>query len=130
MATIPEPRVEGTVTVGEGRRLGFAEFGPAHGRAVFWLHGTPGARRQIPEGARLAADQLGVRIVGIDRPGVGASAPFLYGSLLDFAADLVEIPGRLGIGRFALIGLPGGGPYVLACAYAFPHRVAAAGVPG
>ena len=42
---ITEPRVEGTVTVGEGRRLGFAEFGPAHGRTVFWLHGTPGARR-------------------------------------------------------------------------------------
>jgi len=130
MTAITEPRLEGTVSVGNGRRLGFAEFGPAHGRAVFWLHGTPGARRQIPEGARLAAEELGVRIVGIDRPGVGASAPFLYGSLLDFAADLVEIADRLGIDRFAMIGLSGGGPYVLACAYAYPQRVAAAGVLG
>src|SRR2546430_8412172 len=126
MTTIPGPGGEGTVTVGEGRRLGSAEFGPAHGRAVFWLHGTPGARRQIPEGARLAAQELGVRIIGVDRPGVGASDPFLYGSLLDFAADLVEIADRLGVGRFAMIGLSGGGPYVLACAYAYPERGAAA----
>jgi hypothetical protein len=29
-------------------RSGFAEFGDPQGRALFWLHGTPGARRQIP----------------------------------------------------------------------------------
>ena len=43
------PRLEGTITLSNGRRLGFAEFGSARGRAVLWLHGTPGARRQIPE---------------------------------------------------------------------------------
>ena len=127
---ITEPRLEGTVTVGSGRRLGFAEFGPAYGRPVIWLHGTPGARRQIPQAARVAAEELGVRIVGIDRPGVGASSAFLYDSILAFTEDLTEIADRLGFEEFAMIGLSGGGPYVLASCYALPDRVMVGGVLG
>ncbi|MBV9254283.1 MAG: alpha/beta hydrolase, partial [Actinobacteria bacterium] len=40
------PRVEGVVAVRGGRKLGFAEFGTPGGRAIVWLHGTPGARTQ------------------------------------------------------------------------------------
>ncbi len=127
---ITPPRVEGTVELTPGRRLGFAEFGPARGRAVFWMHGTPGARRQIPEAARLAAEELDVRLIGIDRPGVGASTSYRYGSLLDFPPDLATIADRLGVERFAMIGLSGGGPYALATAYAMPERVAAVAVLG
>lgn len=127
---LEEPRVEGTITVTSGRRLGFSEFGSAGGRPVVWMHGTPGARRQIPQSARLAAHRLGVRIVGIDRPGVGDSTPHLYSSLLEFTPDLVEIADRLDLGRFAMLGLSGGGPYVLAGAYAMPDRVVVGGVLG
>jgi pimeloyl-ACP methyl ester carboxylesterase len=124
------PRLEGTVTLDDGRRLGFAEFGSARGRAAFWLHGTPGGRRQIPEPARIAAVEHGIRLIGVDRPGVGLSTPHLYGQLVDFAADLEELAERLGIGDFGLIGLSGGGPYVLACAHQMPQRVRSAVVLG
>ena len=124
------PRVEGTVKVGRVRRLGFAEFGPAQGRALVWVHGTPGARRQIPQSARAAAEELDVRIVGIDRPGVGWSTPYRYGSLLDFAMDLANVSDQLGFERFGMIGLSGGGPYVLASCYLLPSRVMVAGVLG
>jgi pimeloyl-ACP methyl ester carboxylesterase len=124
------PRLEGTVMLGDGRRLGFAEFGSARGRAVFWLHGTPGARRQIPEPARLAALELDVRLIGVDRPGVGASSPHLYDQIVDFVPDLRELADRLDIDDFGLIGLSGGGPYVLACAHDMPERVQAAVVLG
>jgi len=50
---IARPKLEGNVAVGEDRQLGFAEFGDPQGRAIFWLHGTPGARRQIPTEARV-----------------------------------------------------------------------------
>jgi pimeloyl-ACP methyl ester carboxylesterase len=130
MVAITAPRVEGTVTVGSGRRFGFAEFGPADGRPIVWMHGTPGARRQIPESARVAADELGLRIVGIDRPGVGASTAYLHASLLDVAAELGEVTEQLGLDRFAMIGLSGGGPYVLAYSHLFPDRVAVAGILG
>lgn len=50
---IARPKLEGNVAVGGNRQIGFAEFGDPQGRAVFWLHGTPGARRQIPTEARI-----------------------------------------------------------------------------
>src|SRR3954469_3260928 len=104
MATLLAPFVEGVVTVQHGRRLGFAEFGDPHGRAVLWMHGTPGARRQIPQAARLAAAELGVRLIGIDRPGVGHSTPHLYSSIADSADDIEQLLDRLGIGDFAMLG--------------------------
>ena len=130
MTTLLAPLIEGTVTVEDGRRLGFAEFGVPHGRAVLWMHGTPGARRQIPQAARIAAAELGLRLIGIDRPGVGHSTPHLYGRLTDFAGDLEYVLDRLGIEEFAMLGLSGGGPYVLACAAAMPDRMKVGGVLG
>jgi pimeloyl-ACP methyl ester carboxylesterase len=124
------PRVEGTVGLGGKRRLGFAEFGPPDGRAVVWLHGTPGARRQIPHEARAYAEREGVRIVGIDRPGIGSSTPHLYSSLVHFADDLEIIAERLDLDPLVVIGLSGGGPYALAAGHALPHRVKAVGVLG
>jgi len=124
------PRIEGTVTLHDGRKLGFAEFGVPHGKPVFWLHGTPGARRQIPPEARAAAALRGVRLIGIDRPGVGDSTAHLYPSFLAWAADVAALADALGLGRFGLVGLSGGGPYVLACAHAFPERVVAGAVLG
>jgi len=116
--------------VRDGRKLGFAVFGPASGRPILWLHGTPGARRQIPEPARAAAEEVGVRFVGIDRPGTGMSTSHLYGSILDFTADLRILVDELGFDDLAVIGLSGGGPYALAAGYAMPDRVKAVGVLG
>jgi pimeloyl-ACP methyl ester carboxylesterase len=116
--------------VDDGRRIGFAEFGSPQGRAVFWLHGTPGARRQIPEPARVAAIKRDIRLIGIDRPGVGFSTPHLYHQVLDFASDLRNVADVLGIEDFGLIGLSGGGPYLLAAAYEMPDRIPAAVVLG
>jgi len=130
MGTVTPPRLEGTVSVGPKRRLGFAEFGPHDGRAVVWLHGTPGARRQIPQEARALAHDLGLRIIGIDRPGIGSSTAHLYPNVLGFAADLATVADSLGVEDLAVIGLSGGGPYALAAAHALPDRVVAAAVLG
>jgi pimeloyl-ACP methyl ester carboxylesterase len=124
------PRLEGTVGVGGGRRIGFAEFGTPHGQAVVWLHGTPGARRQIPVEARRFAQEHDLRIVGIDRPGIGSSSPHLYGSMSEFALDLEAVADEIGLDELIVIGLSGGGPYALAAGHAFPDRVKAVGVLG
>ena len=118
------------MAVRDGRKLGFAEFGPVGGRPILWLHGTPGARRQIPEAARLAAEEVGVRLVGVDRPGTGLSTSHLYGSILDHMADLRILVDELGFDELAVIGLSGGGPYALAAGYAMPDRVKVVGVLG
>lgn len=113
-----------------GRRLGFAEFGDPNGKVILWFHGTPGARRQVPPLARELAARRGVRLIGVERPGVGDSTPHLYESLLGFAEDIRTLADHLGFERFGLVGLSGGGPYVLACAAAMPERVVAGCVLG
>lgn len=120
---VERPRLEGTIAVRDGRRMGFATFGTPHGRPVFWLHGTPGARRQIPVEARALADQHDLRIIGLDRPGIGSSTPHVYRDILDWTGDLEIIADTLGLDTFHVIGLSGGGPYTLAASAAMPDRV-------
>jgi pimeloyl-ACP methyl ester carboxylesterase len=127
---IARPKLEGNIAVGDDRQIGFAEFGDPQGRAVFWLHGTPGARRQIPMEARVYAEQRQIRLIGVDRPGIGSSTPYQYDTVFGFAEDLRTIGDTLGIDKMEVIGLSGGGPYALACAAAMPDRVVAAGVIG
>lgn len=127
---LPPPRIEGTIRLPRRRRLGYAEFGPASGKPLLWFHGTPGARRQIAPKARELAHERGVRIVSVERPGVGESTPHVYRAVVDFARDVERLCETLGIERFGVAGLSGGGPYALACAHALRQRVVAAVVLG
>jgi pimeloyl-ACP methyl ester carboxylesterase len=130
MSNVKRPALEGTVAVRDDRRLSFAEYGSRRGPAIVWMHGTPGARRQIPLEARAYAEEHGLRIVGIDRPGIGSSTPHLYADILDWTRDLEILLDTLGIDTLRLIGLSGGGPYVLAAGVAMPERVHGVGILG
>jgi len=130
MSNVKRPALEGTVAVRGERRLSFAEYGSRTGPAIVWMHGTPGARRQIPLEARAHADEQGLRIIGIDRPGIGSSTPHLYPDVLDWTRDLEILLDTLAIDTVRLIGLSGGGPYVLAAGAALPDRVHGIGVLG
>jgi pimeloyl-ACP methyl ester carboxylesterase len=130
MTDVKRPALEGTVAVRDGRRLSFAEYGSPRGDALVWLHGTPGARRQIPLEARAYAERTGLRIVGIDRPGIGSSTPYLYPDVLDWTGDLELLLDALAIDTARVVGLSGGGPYALAAGAALADRVVAVGVLG
>ncbi len=130
MSNVRRPALEGTVAVRGDRRLSFAEYGSRRGPAIVWMHGTPGARRQIPLEAREYADRVGVRIIGLDRPGIGSSTPYLYPNILDWTQDLELLLDTLAIDTVRVIGLSGGGPYALAAGAALPDRVHGVGVLG
>jgi pimeloyl-ACP methyl ester carboxylesterase len=127
---IPSARIEGTVELDDARSIGFAEYGEPAGDAIFWFHGTPGGRRQIPPRARELAGERGVRLIGVERPGTGHSTAHLHDSLAAAAGDVEQVADRLNIERFGVVGLSGGGPYVLACAHELPERVVAGAVLG
>ncbi len=120
----PDPpyRVD-EVTLSDGRRLGFCEFGDPDGDPVLWFHGTPGARRQIPPDAPAYAAKNQIRIVTPERGGVGVSTADFDRTLTSWAEDVDQLAGILGIDRFGVAGLSGGGPHVLAVAHALPERV-------
>lgn len=128
--TLRPPRFEGTVVLEDDRHLGYAEYGPAGGRPMLWFHGTPGARRQIAPEAREAAHIRDVRLIAVERPGIGASTPHRYASLLEWAADIEWLCDALDIEHFAIAGLSGGGPYALACAHEMSARVVSVAVLG
>jgi len=132
MLAIRPPRFEGACQVDGygGRQLGYAEYGPVKGRPVLWFHGTPGARRQISPRARDVAYERDVRIIAVERPGIGASSPHLYGSLVEWATDIEAFCEALGLDRVGIVGLSGGGPYALACAYEMTERIVAVALLG
>jgi pimeloyl-ACP methyl ester carboxylesterase len=67
-----------------------------------------------------------IRLLSYDRPGYGGSTPQPDRTIANGAADVAAIADELGIGRFAVWGVSGGGPHALACAALLPDRVVAA----
>lgn len=107
----------------DGRAMGLAEFGDPAAPPVFYMHGWPACRLE----AALLPD-LAARLIALDRPGYGASSPHPGRTMLTMAADVASVADALGLGRFAVAGVSGGGAYALACAHALPGRVTAAAV--
>lgn len=106
----------------DGRTLGYAEYGATDGKPIFYFHGNPSSRL---EGWRLdePAKHIKARIIAVDRPGFGLSDFKAGRRLLDWPEDVIELADILGIYRFAVLGLSGGGPYAMACAYKIPQRL-------
>ncbi|MBN1605123.1 MAG: alpha/beta hydrolase [Polyangiaceae bacterium] len=122
-----QPRVDRTIQLRDFRKLAYAEWGDPDGRPLLFFHGTPSGRLfHHPDPAAL--EGLGVRFVTVDRPGYGSSDFLPRRSLLGWADDVVALTDHLGLERFSVAGLSGGGPHALACAYALPDRVRRAAV--
>ncbi len=116
-----------TIRLKDGRFLGYAEFGDPRGRPVFFFHGLPGSRLEA-QIAHEAAKTTGVRVVSLDRPGMGLSDFKHHRTLLEWPQDVLSAADALGLEKFAVAGISGGGPYVAACAVKIPDRLTAAGI--
>lgn len=116
-----------TVTLSSGRKLGFAEYGDPTGTPLFYFHGWPSSRTQ---GALLddLGKEFGLRVISPDRPGLGLSDFQKDRTLLDWPPVLAELAEHLGVEKFHLMGVSGGGPYVLVTSHAMPDRVLSASV--
>jgi len=116
----------------DGRRLAYTELGDPDGVPIIHQHGMPGSRLDHVAEPELYRS-MGVRVITPDRPGYGLSDPDPHRRLLEWPSDMAELADHLGISRFGITGLSGGGIYALACAAAIPHRltdVVVTGCPG
>jgi pimeloyl-ACP methyl ester carboxylesterase len=67
--------------------------------------------------------KYGFRIIAPDRPGV-AQSTFRNGwTILDYALDMADLADYLGINTFGAMGISGGGPTLMASAFAIPERL-------
>lgn len=118
-----------TIRLPDGRRLAYAEYGDPAGFPLFFFHGTPGSHIDWElfdvEGT---TRQLGVRLIAVDRPGIGSSDFQPGRRFLDWPADVSALAHALRIERFSVLGYSSGGAYALACAYQIPGRLVKAGL--
>jgi pimeloyl-ACP methyl ester carboxylesterase len=111
-----------SITLSDGRSLGFQCLGDPDGYPLFFFHGTPGSRLVLSQDD-LLAQISGVRLIVPERPGCGISDPKPGRTFLDWPDDVAELANHLGLESFTVSGASGGGPYALACAYRLASRV-------
>ena len=119
--------IDRTIKLKDGRTLGYIDLGGKDAKPLFHFHGFPGCRLE----ALAVADRAilkNVRVISTDRPGYGLSDLKKNRTLLDWPDDVVELADALGIDKFAVEGLSGGGPYAAACAYKIPDRLISCGI--
>jgi pimeloyl-ACP methyl ester carboxylesterase len=108
-----------SMTLPDGRRLGYAEAGPPDGRPLLYFHGIPGSRLEPPPETELLG-AMGIRLIALERPGYGGSTPQPARRLIDWPADVAAFADRLALGAFAVLGFSGGR---IAAAGSYPGRV-------
>ena len=89
MVAIAEPQRLGSADLPDGRTLAWAEWGPERGRPVVLCPGAATSRRS--GFAADALDSLGVRLISIDRPGLGACDTAPNRTLLSWADDVRQL---------------------------------------
>lgn len=109
------------------RTIGYAQYGDPEGFPLIFHHGWPGSHHQ---GSLLhePAARMGVRVIAVDRPGIGNTRLEGIDRVLDFALAVHDLADALGIDRFHVLGVSGGGPYTLACAAIAKDRMRGVGV--
>src|SRR5262249_42400902 len=72
-----------TASLPDGRNLGYKDFGDPNGRPVFAFHGWPGSSEMFSVADGVAREK-GVRVISVERPGMGASTFQPNRKLLDW----------------------------------------------
>lgn len=115
-------REDHALSLPDGRRLGFAEYGDLAGTPALYFTGGNNSRLEARTLAVPAAE-LGVRLIATDRPGFGLSTFQAGRTLLDWPNDVQALVRALDVDRYFVLGYSGGGPHALATAFRWPDRV-------
>lgn len=108
-----------------GRRVQFIDEGRHAGVPLIFLGGAGTTVRafRLMEFARSFREQLGIRIVSVERNGLGQTGFDSAVGFKEYAEDVWSLLDRLGIGRASIVAISGGGPYAAHLAAACPERV-------
>ncbi len=121
------------VSLHNGRRLSYEEFGSPSGQPLIYLHDGGSSRLEAAFFHR-SARTAGYRIIAVDRPGIGFSDFYPVSCAKDFCEDLLQLADQLDIGEFSLMSLGAGGVYALHLAHDHAPRInshlSLAGIPG
>src|SRR5512140_1859845 len=104
-------QMEQIISLPDGRKMTYAEYGDPDGKPIFYFHGNPGSRLDPKMVEPELLRKFHARFIAPDRPGMGGS-DFLPGrKMSDWPADVTALADGLHLDRFAILGISGGGPY-------------------
>lgn len=107
-------------TRSNGQVVAYFDYGDSED-VLFFHHGMPSAGPLSPHFKRNAGAH-NIRIIEIVRPGYGSSTA-IPGRTINTISDInLEVANALGIERFGLVGVSGGGPHALASAHLAGNR--------
>ncbi len=120
------PLKDDAIRLSDGRRLSYAEWGEPEGRCVFLFHGTPHSRLWCPD--ETVTTSSNVRLVTVDRPGIGGSDVLPRRTFGAWPSDVVELADALRVEKFGVVGWSAGGPYAAVCAARIAARLTGVGI--
>ncbi|MGY4648998.1 alpha/beta fold hydrolase [Mycobacterium sp. URHB0021] len=97
----------------DGREHTYLEVGEPNGLLVIHNHGGPSSRREAHLLGQSAAKNR-LRLVCVDRPGMGQSSPQTARSYAGWVEDMTAVADELGCHEFGVTGWSEGGPWALA----------------
>jgi non-heme chloroperoxidase len=108
-----------------GRAVHYIDEGRPGQRAVVFLggQGTSLEAFQLSEFARSSREELGLRVISVERNGFGESPLDLSLGYADYVAEVLAVLEHLGIDKFVIVSISGGGAYAGHLASAVPERV-------
>lgn len=113
------------------RKLGYALYGPGDGEKVIYFHGTPSSRLEPSLVTAFGIDlydllnKYNIRLIAVDRPGMGLSTFNPKGNFTSFAEDVTKLLQFLKVSKSKVLCWSGGGPFALAMANRFPDKIQA-----
>ena len=115
-------QTDNLIKLSYGRVLGYAEYGDSLGYPILYFHGGQESRLSS-KFMDSAAKKLNVRIISLDRPGVGLSTFQKNRQFIDWGKDVSEFADSLRLEKYSIFGLSGGAPHVLACLISDSSRI-------
>ena len=116
-------KTDNVLTLPDGRKLAYAEFGQTDGHPVLYCHSSYSSRLEPLLIGEEVFRQYGLRVIAADRPGLGGSDFLPNREYTDFTKDTVFLTDALGLEKFSVLAISGGSPYAAVCAAKIPQRI-------
>ncbi|MET3809929.1 alpha/beta hydrolase [Arthrobacter sp. UYEF3] len=114
-----------TTVVGSGRTVNYIDDGGAGAVPLLFLGGAGTTVRafRLLEFARSFRQELGIRVVSVERNGLGQTVFDPAVGPEEYAQDVWSLLDTLGIGEVSVLAISGGGPYAAAIIAARPRQI-------
>jgi len=116
-------KTDNLLTLPDGRKLAYAEFGKPDGYPVFYFHAAPSSRLEPLFLGDEVFSKHGLRMICPDRPGIGQSDFQPDRGFSDWSKDIAYMADALGLEKFSVLGISGGSGYAAVCAAKIPEKL-------